>query len=374
MDLHICYGCGLRGHIQRECHSSRQGTGRGTAQPSSSAAATSSAPPLARGPPALAGRGAARGGAQGSGGPNRFYGMSGRQSVEASPDVFTGMLTVQYHDVYALIELGSTFSYVTPFVAMEFGIEPEQLPEPFSISTPVGESIVVARVYRGCVVTVRGRDTMDDLIELGMKAVKFQWSDAYERSFQELKSRLTTAPLLTLPEGTDEFVIYCDASRIGLGCVLMQHGKDYDIDILYHPEKANVVVDALSRKSMGSLAHLEVYKSPLAKEVHRLASSGVRLAGSSEGGVIVQNRAESSLVVEVNEKQYNDPFLVQLKEGIQKHKTMAFALGMDDGTLRYQGKLCVSNVDGLRERIMTEAHASRYSVHPGSTKMYHDLK
>ncbi|XP_070046803.1 uncharacterized protein [Nicotiana tomentosiformis] len=47
MDLPICYGCGLRGHIQRECHSSRQGAGRGTAHPSSSVAATSSAPPPA---------------------------------------------------------------------------------------------------------------------------------------------------------------------------------------------------------------------------------------------------------------------------------------------------------------------------------------
>ncbi|XP_070041108.1 uncharacterized protein [Nicotiana tomentosiformis] len=66
--------------------------------------------------------------------------------------------------------------------------------------------------------------------------------------------------------------------------------------------------------------------------------------------------------------------LVQLKEGIHKHRTTAFSLGMDDGTLRYQGRLCVPNVDGLRERIMAEAHTSRYSVHQGSTKMYHDLK
>jgi len=85
--------------------------------------------------------------------------------------------------------------------------------------------------------------------------------------------------------------------------------KDYDIDILYHPGKANVVADALSRKSMGSLAHLEAYQSPLAKEVHRLASLGVRLVDSIEGGVIVQNRVESSLVVEVKKKQYNDPLL-----------------------------------------------------------------
>ncbi|XP_070029173.1 uncharacterized protein [Nicotiana sylvestris] len=94
--------------------------------------------------------------------------MSGRQTVEASPDVFIGVLNVQSHDVFALINPDSTLSYVTPFVAMEFGIEPEQLHEPFSVSTPVGESILATRVYRSCVVTVCGRNTMANFIELGM--------------------------------------------------------------------------------------------------------------------------------------------------------------------------------------------------------------
>ncbi|XP_070009724.1 uncharacterized protein [Nicotiana sylvestris] len=88
----------------------------------------------------------------------------------------------------------------------------------------------------------------------------------------------------------------------------------------------------------------------------------------------MHNRAESSPVVEVKEKQYNDPLLVQLKEGIYKHKTTIFSLGMDDGSLQYQRRLCVPSIDGLRERLMAEAHTSKYSVHPGSTKMYHDLK
>ncbi|XP_070050567.1 uncharacterized protein [Nicotiana tomentosiformis] len=333
---------------------------------------------------------------------------------EASPDIVTSILTVRSHDVYALIDPGTTLSYVTPYVAMEFGIEPEQLHETFSVSTLIGDSIVAVKVYMDCVVTVHGRDTLADVIELGMvdfsiimgmdwvspiedqgvgysensfqdlcsltifwegikinpqkiaavknwlrpttlteirnflglagyyrkfvegfstlaspltklalKTVKFQWSDACERIFQELKSRLNTALVLTLPEGTYEFV---------------------------------------------------AYQKPLAKGVLRLSSLGVRFVDSSEGGVIVQNRGESSLVVEVKEKQYNNPLLVQLKEGIHEHKTMAVSLGMGDGSLRYQGWLCVPNADGLRERIMTEAHTSRYFVHPGTTKMYHDLK
>ncbi|XP_070025917.1 uncharacterized protein [Nicotiana sylvestris] len=52
-----------------------------------------------------------------------------------------------------------------------------------------------------------------------------EWTEACEQSFQELKKRLTMAPVLTLPDGTEGYVVYCDASRIGLGCVLMQHGK-----------------------------------------------------------------------------------------------------------------------------------------------------
>ncbi|XP_070010748.1 uncharacterized protein [Nicotiana sylvestris] len=78
--------------------------------------------------------------------------------------------------------------------------------------------------------------------------------------------------------------------------------------------------------------------------------------------------------MEVKEKPFNDPLLAQLKEGIHKHKTTTFSFGMDDGTLRYQGRLCVPNIDGVRERIMEEAHTSRYYVHPSSTKMYHELE
>ncbi|XP_070045274.1 uncharacterized protein [Nicotiana tomentosiformis] len=125
MDQTTCYGCGMRGHIQRDCRSSRQSVGRGTAQPASSATTTSVAPSPARGIPASTGCGVARGGAQSSGGPSRFYDMRGRQSLKASPDVITGILTFQSHDVYTLIDPSSTLLYVTPYVAMDFGIQPE---------------------------------------------------------------------------------------------------------------------------------------------------------------------------------------------------------------------------------------------------------
>ena len=63
------------------------------------------------------------------------------------------------------------------------------------------------------------------LTRLTQKGAKFEWTGKCEESFQELKRRLVTAPILTIPSGSGGFTIYSDASRKGLGCVLMQHGK-----------------------------------------------------------------------------------------------------------------------------------------------------
>ena len=63
------------------------------------------------------------------------------------------------------------------------------------------------------------------LTKLTRKDVKHDWVDAYQQSFEELKGRLTLAPVLALPNGRDGFVVYSDACRQGLGCVLMQNDR-----------------------------------------------------------------------------------------------------------------------------------------------------
>ena len=60
---------------------------------------------------------------------------------------------------------------------------------------------------------------------LTRKGVKFEWDDLCEKAFQELKMRLTTAPILIVPKQGQRYTVYCDASMDGLGCVLMQSGR-----------------------------------------------------------------------------------------------------------------------------------------------------
>ena len=63
------------------------------------------------------------------------------------------------------------------------------------------------------------------LSQLTKKNLRFYWGDSHEKSFQELKDKLTSAPILAMPAGTEGYVIYSDASKAGLGCVLMQYGR-----------------------------------------------------------------------------------------------------------------------------------------------------
>ena len=103
--------------------------------------------------------------------------------------------------------------------------------------------------------------------------------------------------------------------------------EDYDVSVLYYPGKANVIADALSRMTMGSVSLIDEAKKDLVKEVHRLARLGVRLEGSPNGGVIVHHNSKSSLVVEVKSKQHLDQTLMGLKESVLGKLNESFSLG-----------------------------------------------
>nr|GEZ20847.1 putative reverse transcriptase domain-containing protein [Tanacetum cinerariifolium] len=83
------------------------------------------------------------------------------------------------------------------------------------------------------------------------KGIKFDWGEKEENAFQLIKQKLCSAPILAFPEGSEDYVVYCDASHKGLGAILMQREKV--IAYASRQLKANVVADALSRKERETL-------------------------------------------------------------------------------------------------------------------------
>ena len=103
--------------------------------------------------------------------------------------------------------------------------------------------------------------------------------------------------------------------------------KDYDMSVLYHPDKDNMVANALSRINIGGVSQIDEAKKDLVKEVHKLASIEVRLEGFPNGGSIVHHNSESYLVVEVKSKQHLDQPLMEMKELVLNKLNESFSVG-----------------------------------------------
>ncbi|GJT28839.1 putative reverse transcriptase domain-containing protein [Tanacetum coccineum] len=225
---------------------------------------------------------------------------------------------------------------------------------------------------------------LDSVQFLGHKNKPYVWGDDKEEAFQTLKLKFCGAPILSLPEGSEDFVVYCDASLKGFRVVLMQREKviayasrqlrkneenytthdlelgakelntrqrrwiellsDYDCVIRYHPGKANVIADALSQKDKEPIR-----VRALVVTVHNNLPEQIRNAQ-------VEACKEENIGAE-GFRGEGEPFEVR-----------------SDGTKCLKGRVWLPLFGGLRGLIMLESHKSKYFIHPGLDKMYHDLR
>ncbi|GJU47322.1 putative reverse transcriptase domain-containing protein [Tanacetum coccineum] len=226
------------------------------------------------------------------------------------------------------------------------------------------------------------------------KGVKFDWDDKAEAAFQLIKQKLCSAPILALLEGSEDFIIHeknytthdlelgtvVFALKIwrhymyGTKCTVFADHKslqhildqkelnmrqrrwlelliDYDCEIRYHPGKANVVAGALSRKERNK---------PLR----------VRALVMTIGLNLPKQILEAQIEAQKPENIKNEDVGGMIKKDIPKEKLEPHA----DGTLCLNGMSWLPCYSDLRTVIMHESHKSKYSIHPGSDKMYQDMK
>ena len=140
--------------------------------------------------------------------------------------------------------------------------------------------------------------------------------------------------------------------------------KDYDVTISYHPGKANVIADVLSRKErLNRLTSCE----ELVKEFDKLEIE-IRIPHESAGTIYAMTFQPGFLE---KIRRCQDEVMSQDDDLTGKEITTQKD---NEGNLRFASRIWIPNVVELKEEIMRDAHNSKYSIHPGSTKMYRDLK
>ena len=174
---------------------------------------------------------------------------------------------------------------------------------------------------------------------------------------------------------------------------MMELIKDYEFDINYHPGKANTVADALSRKPR---APKQIAKKKKKKDIRKrkamIAASRCSFiidlerltdyefqvvtepaSGSVRSVVLALLVVESTILTRVLDSQKSDPDCMRWKKIELSDDAGYYSVDSSDG-LRLKGRLVVPNTEELRRDNLHEAHKSKYTINPGGTKMYQDLK
>jgi len=150
----------------------------------------------------------------------------------------------------------------------------------------------------------------------------------------------------------------------------MEYLSDYDCKISYHPGKGNVVADALSRKPTGTLSSLMVQEWKLLEEFSEL---DLQISQREDKHFLANLVVQPTLLQRIAEAQKSDLELIEMMKTEELRIKNRLRLA-DDGLIKIGDRICVPQVDDIRQEILNDAHKSKLTVHPGSTKMYQNLR
>nr|GEV24046.1 reverse transcriptase domain-containing protein [Tanacetum cinerariifolium] len=206
--------------------------------------------------------------------------------------------------------------------------------------------------------------------KLTQKNVKFDWGEKEEAKFQLIKQKLCSAPILVLPKGSKNFVVNFDVSHKGLGVVLMQNEKviAYASQQLKIHEKNYTTHDLELRAMVFALKMWRHYLYRKRKE--RSRPLRVRASVMTMGLNLPKNILEAQTEALKPENLSAEDIGGMLRKDLPNEKLEPRA----DGSLCFNNRSWVPCFGDLRTLIMHESHKSKYSIHPGSDKMYQDLK